>query len=275
MGRSFYLYPRKNGVIYAEILDPQTGERLASRSTRTSNHDQAVLIADRWTREGIPTRCHKTSRTITHIAGYKEIFKAIRSTDITADEALAIAEALKGRGLLDFGISKAGPGKKEFIPFLKNFWDFEKSDYVQNKLAHGYKITKRYCHEATLIITHHWEPYFNDRPLNDITRQDIRQFSLSLHKTGKAAKTINNILLMGTTAIKWAFIEGMIPADVTNGLTRFAGSETRRDILTEDETKALFAIEWNDKRAFAGALLAATTGLRSGEVRAIRKSDIG
>jgi integrase len=80
---------------------------------------------------------------------------------------------------------------------------------------------------------------------------------------------------MGTTALKYAFTEGMIPADITAGLTRFTGGETRRDILTEAETESLFSVNWNDKRAYAGALLVATAGLRSGEIRAIRRSDIG
>jgi integrase len=80
---------------------------------------------------------------------------------------------------------------------------------------------------------------------------------------------------MGTTALKWAFTEAIIPADVTTGLTRFTGGETKRDILTEAETEAIFAVKWNDKRAYSGALLAATAGLWSGEIRAIRRCNIG
>ncbi|WP_010255603.1 hypothetical protein [Treponema primitia] len=56
MGRSFYLYPRKDGVLYAEIMDPQTGMRIVSRSTRTKNRDEAVLTVGQWLRDGIPTR---------------------------------------------------------------------------------------------------------------------------------------------------------------------------------------------------------------------------
>jgi integrase len=201
--------------------------------------------------------------------------KAVRSADLTADDALTIAEALKARGLLDVGITKAGPGRREIVPFLLNFWDYDKSPYIQDKLAHGHRITMRYCHEAALIITHHWQPHFEGRTLNTVTWQELREFSLALHGTGKASKTINNILLMGTTALKHAFTEGIIPADVTTGLTRFTGGETRRDILTEEETDALFAVKWTDKWAYAGALLAVTAGLRSGEVRAIRRADIG
>ena len=43
MRRFFYLYPRKNGILYAEILDKQTGARVATLSTRTKNRDEAVL----------------------------------------------------------------------------------------------------------------------------------------------------------------------------------------------------------------------------------------
>jgi integrase len=46
-------------------------------------------------------------------------------------------------------------------------------------------------------------------------------------------------------------------------------------VLTVEETAALFARKWGDGAARVGNLLAATTGLRAGEVLAIRKSDIG
>ncbi|GHU63560.1 hypothetical protein FACS189445_6790 [Spirochaetia bacterium] len=236
----FYLYESR-GIFYAALINQETGQ----------------------------------PKTIEHIADFKVILKAVRSADLSPDEALSIAEVLKERGLLDIGITKAGPGRRELIPFLFNFYDYEKSQYIRDKLAHGHRITRRYCHEAALIITRHWQPYFEARPLNSITRQELREFSLALHETGKAAKTINNILLMGTTALKWAFTEGVISADITTRLTRFTGGETRRDILTEAETEKLFAVQWTDRRAYAGALLAATTGIRSGEVRAIRKSSIG
>ncbi|GHU61170.1 hypothetical protein FACS189445_2890 [Spirochaetia bacterium] len=272
--RRFYLYERR-GIFYAALINQETGQALTAKSTEKRDRDSALLVIAEWLKNGVPQGKTRQPRTIEHIADFKAILKAVRSADLSPDEALSIAEALKGRGLLDIGISKAGPGRRELVPFLLDFWDFDKSPYIRDKLAHGHRITRRYCHEAALIITRHWQPHFIDRALNSITRQDVRTFSLVLHDTGLAAKTVNNILLMGTTALKWAFTEGVIPADVTTGLTRFSGGETRRDILTEAETEALFSVKWNDSRAYAGALLAATAGLRSGEVRAIRRSDIG
>jgi integrase len=52
------------------------------------------------------------------------------------------------------------------------------------------------------------------------------------------------------------------------------GVSKKRGVLTPKEAAAIFKSEWKDKRAYAGNLLSFTTGLREGEVLAIRKSDI-
>ncbi|MDR3123119.1 MAG: hypothetical protein LBU16_05000 [Treponema sp.] len=49
----------------------------------------------------------------------------------------------------------------------------------------------------------------------------------------------------------------------------------KRGILTPQEAEAVFKVPWKDRRAYVGNLLSITTGLRSGEVLAIHKSDIG
>ena len=47
------------------------------------------------------------------------------------------------------------------------------------------------------------------------------------------------------------------------------GDGKKRDILTMEETAELFNENyWNNKTAYIAALLAATSGLRSGEIRA-------
>ena len=45
--------------------------------------------------------------------------------------------------------------------------------------------------------------------------------------------------------------------------------------MTPLEAQALFAAQWKDKRAYVGNLLACTTGMRSGEVLALKREDIG
>jgi integrase len=66
----------------------------------------------------------------------------------------------------------------------------------------------------------------------------------------------------------------MLPDDPTAGLITFTGEAKKRGVVTPREAQALFAHAWIDERAYTGNLLACTTGLRLGEVLALRREDI-
>jgi integrase len=89
-----------------------------------------------------------------------------------------------------------------------------------------------------------------------------------------SASHINKIVITGTTALSWAFREGIIATDPTVGLVRFSETPEKRGVLTPLEAQALFSARWKDKRAYAASLLACTTGMRSGEVLALKLGDI-
>jgi len=204
------------------------------------------------------------------------ILGAIKEADLDQSDALSIVNALRERDLIDFSVKGTGPERKKLIPFLLQFWDMKVSPYLRDKTAHGRKITVSYCRAAIQKIRRHWQPHFGNKvTINDITRSDLREFSLFLKEKGLACNTVNNIMIIGSTALKWAHIEGMIRSDPSAGLTSFTGDKINRDILTAEETEALFKISWGEKRAYIAALLSLTTGLRSGEIRALRKNDIG
>ena len=92
---------------------------------------------------------------------------------------------------------------------------------------------------------------------------------------GLSTSTMNQVLLICCTPLKWAFNQKIIPSNPVVGLTRFSITNKERGILTESEAKAVFSVEWEDKRAFTASLVAATTGARQGECLALRRSDIG
>jgi integrase len=110
--------------------------------------------------------------------------------------------------------------------------------------------------------------------LNCVTTDDLKKLSSQLSDRGLSTSSINQILLVAVTPLKWAFNEKIIPTNPATGLTRFSITNKERGILTEDEAAAVFAARWEDKRAFVASLVAATTGARSGEVLALRQSDI-
>ena len=283
--RRYYLHQRKD-VFYAELVTPD-GHRLTARSTGKKTQDEALLVVSRWLSEGVPDRGNKP-RTVETMGGLAGILKAIRKTDLDGNDALKIVAALKERGLIDVSVVKAGDGATVFTEFLDQFWDHASSPYVREKLAHGHSLGRRHCHDMLSCVRTYYVGWFAERPLISITRQDMKEFALSLTEKrekpegykGRFAEKlspsyINKIMIAGLTALKYAFREGIIPHDVTAGLVRFSGTPERRGVLEPSEAATVFKAEWKDRRSYVGNLVSLTTGLRSGEVLALRRSDIG
>ena len=291
--RQFYLFKNKKGIYIAEILDPKTGRRVCLRNTGQKDKQEAVLIVSDWLRDGIPARkrgrpCQAKDKfqSIANLSGLAAILKATETLDSSG--ALEIAEALRQRGLIDFQPVKLGPGNIKFLDFVKNFWDYEKSPYIKEKLAHGQSIGKKYCYDRGNDVNTYYSDYFRGRTLASITRQDIKEFSLKLterrikpdghkgHFTEKfSASTINRIINVARIPLKWAYMEKLISINLTEGLMRFSGTTKKRGVLSTKEAESIFALVWDDKRAYIGNLLACTTGMRIGEVLAVRKENIG
>jgi integrase len=203
------------------------------------------------------------------------ILRAIAKADLSPGDAMSIVKALKERDLVDYGAAKAKDGKEKLIPFLLRFWDPENSPYLTDLFAHGHTITLRHCRDAKRNIERHWKVYFDGTvSIGSVTRAELKAFSLTLFNKGLAAGTINNIMGFGTAALKWAATEQLIPSDPTKGLVAFTGDEAARGILTEKELETLFSRPWKDGRARAAAIVSLTTGIRSGEARALRRSSI-
>jgi len=218
----------------------------------------------------------RKSKQIKMAANLPSILRAIRMVKIDQTGAKLIVNALRMQNLLNISVTETMAERESFIRFLLRFWDITNSPYLRDKIAHGRKITLSYCLAAVQKVILHWKPSFGElKTLNEITRSDIRDFSLALKEKGLACNTVNNIMIIGTTALKWAYNEGLIKSNPSACLASFTGDKISRDILTEEETEALFTINWRNKRAYIASLLSLTTGLRSGEIRALRKNDIG
>ena len=272
--RRYYLHTRHNGTFYAELIDLQTGAKLTARSTGTKNRDEALLKIAEWLKTGISTGRGRKPRTLEMAAGIENVLKVIRRADLNSDDALRIVQALKGRELIDIAAIKPGKGSVPFTKFLKEFWDYETSPYIREKQAHGQSIGKRHCYESMSRFNRYWEPAFQGRAMNNITRQDLKSLALSFADGGLAPASINKIMTVGSTALAWAFREELIPSDPTVGLVNFSGEAKKRGVLTPLEAQALFATRWKDMRAYVASLLACTTGMRSGEVLALKQTDI-
>ncbi|MEI6875539.1 MAG: tyrosine-type recombinase/integrase, partial [Spirochaetota bacterium] len=273
--RRFYLHTRA-GVYYAELIDPETGKKLPAKSTGERDKDDARDVVRAWLRTGVPASPTRQSRPTKEVFSLASILSAVRAADLTVADAEKIAEALKAKGLLLSYTTPGGLGSELFSAFLTKFWTYEESPYVAEKLAHGQRMTHEHTEHSLGRVRLHWFPAFKGKRLAELTKNDIKAFSISLgdSKLALAPGTRNRILVAGTTPLRWAFENGLISSDITLGLVTFSGTSKKRGVLTPEEASALFNLDWVDNRARVASLVAATTGLRISEVRALRAEDI-
>jgi len=117
---------------------------------------------------------------------------------------------------------------------------------------------------------------FKDKSVLDLTRSELKNFSIALCENYQTLSggTINEIMKAALIPLTYAFREGLIPNNVSANFDFFKKETRPRGILTQEEAAALFSRNWEDKRSYTGNLLTATTGLRAGEVLAVKRQDI-
>lgn len=172
------------------------------------------------------------------------------------------------------------PKRYRLLEFLGNFWNFEKSPYVQDKLLHGQMISRGYCYEQKWTLGY-WNTFFPEsKMLDELTTDDLYRFEVFLKekrcRNGNrlANETINNIIKSGRTALRWAARKNLIPYNPADGLTGYSIHHKERGVLTGNELSKLFRKAfWPDIRVKAACMLAMSTGMRLGEILALRRCD--
>lgn len=268
----FSVYKRGNRF-YVQFWNPHLGRYSTGKSTGATSRREATLIALQWAEYGIPTADSK--RSVTDLLEAETLLSMVRKTPITDEDATGIVGILEERGLISVETTSHATGER-LLSFLSDFWNYETSAYIKEKEAFGHRIGKRHCYDMRILVQRYWNEYFpQDMSLADLRREDLRSFSVYLAGKQLAPKTRNNILMAGTVAIKWAYENEIITSNPSQGLRKFAGSSRKRGVLSDEEVKKLFAMEWPDNRMKLANKLAATTGLRAGEIAALRVCDLG
>lgn len=275
--RRFSVYRRTGQrVYYAQIKNPRTGRCLPARSTGQVEESEALLIVADWIQNGLPESSPGGRRETREALTVDTAIRCIREVEeLTKADTERIVKALVDRGAIEAAtLPSSGPEAAPLLRFLTDFWNFDTSPYVKEKLAFGHSIGRRHCYEQTGRL-HHWRTFFGEEiRLCDVTRDQLKEFQQSL-RAKLAAKTCNTVFSAGSVAFGWAAAEKIITADPAKKLKKFSGRAKKRGILTTDQAAAIFSVPWKDERTRVGNLVAMTTGLRAGEVLALRREDIG
>jgi integrase len=206
-----------------------------------------------------------------------QVLSAFKQIDLSAHDVLKIEKILKDRGLVETIIKKGSKEAEPVIDYLRRFWDYDQSPYIADKRSHGISLGRTYAKTSFERVNLYWVPHLQGKRTGEISRQSLKDFSVAIAKKHPklSPMTLRQIMLVGVTALRWAFANELIPADPTIGLTGYSTKGKKRGVLTPQEAADLFKLEWKDKRSMLINLVAMTTGLRIGEILALKVENIG
>ena len=169
------------------------------------------------------------------------------------------------------------PGRGDmptFVEYAKGWWEWDTCAYLKDRRKHR-NLTEAYAHKAILYTQNHLVPFFGKMKLDKITSETMEQWFDYMIKKGFKHTSINGGVGILRVMLKWAVNKKIIASDPSNGLRALANDRRPLVIITKDEFRELFVKDWrkvwkNDRIAYLGNLLAALTGMRSGEVLGLR-----
>lgn len=269
----FVLFKRPSGIYYAELFDGR-GARIASKSTGKRKPGDAGVIADGWIKNGIPDS--GTVRPMQEYIDAHRLKDLVDTVALTEADALDIVAALRKRGLLP--LVDIDSGGEVFGDWLVAFWDHDTSEYIKDRLLHGHSATKRHCQDMQGRARTIKALLPEGLRIADVRKDHLTKLGLALGEKKLAGATIRKTMSACTTALAWAFGQGLTRFNVNadeNKAMGFVGNGARRGLLEYAEAAALFSTSWSDERARVACLTAALTGARIGEILALRREDIG
>jgi integrase len=264
----FSIFKRADRNCFSVAFKDENGKYLRPVSTGKKTEEEATQAAFLMLRDGIPQ--NKNTITVQDLS-FKDMVRKIK----TGTEAETILAELRRQGWLKGYAVQGTHAALDFIGFMTTFWDWVNSPYIQEKLRKNHGIHRRHCKLQGQAIALHWSPFFKGRVLGEIVAQDIDGFINHMAKKELSPERKNVIIKAGTKPLRWAFSKGMIQTDPTQGHILFSGDEQKREILRPAIAAALFRAEWKNKRAKLANMVAAVTGMRSGEILALRLKHLG
>jgi len=246
---------------YVSFKNPYTQKYGTKKSTGSTSKTEATKIAYQMLFDGKGN-------------AVKSVIDALRTMELTAKDAQDIIDVLESKDLISTVIAKSDAGARDFVGYLEEFWDYDRSPYVKEKLHKNHSIHRSYVKSSRNCVELYWKPFFKNRPIGTLNKNDLNSFMDSLGSTISGARK-NNIVKVGTIALKWAYNNHIIPADITKGIVWFSKKSQERVIFTPEQAAQIFSHPWPHETSRLANILAMTTGLRAGEIMALRKKDLG
>ncbi len=162
--------------------------------------------------------------------------------------------------------------------YIEPFYHWDKCPHIARLLAEKKQISKRHTiNQRILIDKFILKDPIADKNLHELRRGDVLDFRQRL-LTDQSDRQTNRIIGVLKTCIKEGVYREAIDRDPTLGIGNIHHEAAERGIFTADELRRIFPKAglgpWDNLQAYTCFLIAATIGLRRGEVLALRWKDV-
>lgn len=168
-----------------------------------------------------------------------------------------------------------------FLEFTENWFVYDKCEYIQKKLQYGYSLTRSYAYKRRMEIEVYILPFWGNYRLNEVTEELSEKWTARLKNENHLGNaTINSVLKGFKTLLAYAYKKGITKTNMSNKVRLLKNNSRVHGIFTKDEAEKLLDEKtidrvWNRKMLhYLFSLTASKTGMRIGEIQALRKEDL-
>ncbi len=222
-------------------------------------------------RFGVYPRKMKSGKTVYYYWAYRNGGKKIyRSTGTdTYEKAIRYCRNLLKTGKL------ATEKSFEFAMYAEHFFVFDSCPYIKSRLFHGKTYTKGWAQAQRNLLTRRIIPEFGIIDIREITENQIENWLFRLKQENIGAKTLNHLITILRIIFGYAMKSHDIDSNPMDTIELFALNTAEKGILTRGEMTILFETfptseVWDSPFHYALNLTAAMTGMRLGEILALK-----
>ena len=242
--RKFYLYQRKKkrgDYWYVCFIDPQTG--------RQGNAKSIDVLKER-------------------------LGLGDNEATVNRDDAAIIANKA-----LEAGIVFSSGAEELFSSYCLRFWDFDNSEYIRlrNQVSPD-SIGREYTMNMLCNLKKHVLPEIpTSLKLSAVSTRHLDNVVSKAFDKGLANGTIQMIVLLFSIPLKESLRQRYIVVNPCDNLMKIPRNEKGRGVFTDDEISSILKYVSSgvvDVPIANAVTLAVLTGMRNGEIRALRCDDI-
>ena len=277
MNKPYLLFKTKHSPFwYAQVRLPD-GTISRNKSTGKENKTDAERTVMGWIVNGcVPERTSRTGKSIGKQSfTFITLLNYLKTNDLSNQEIEDLIEVMKSRKIIQTAVRVNAKGDCDAMEYLIDFWTRDKSPYLRELELKGRSVTNRHIQNMRNTITNHWKIFLEGKLLGEITRDDVNKIFMAESTKNLTPKTVKAILQALTIPMKWAHLNGMTENNCYSGIISPKSKPKKKQILTLEQTKALFEAEWDNDRVKLACLIACFTGMREGEILALQVRDIG